>query len=155
MKGSIASPMGQLTTKCQELGGGLATPREGVNRPRAARLLRRGSARQPPKTYWKGNELLGFYKTCNSSLPIPTAAGALSDAEPTSSMYQTATSPTPSSDAGYRSGGDAGNEIVSAVSSIGYRFPSAHAPGLSSINGSADLNLYLDSPLAPHSWQGF
>lgn len=37
MKRSIASPMGQLTTKCQELGGGLATPREGVNRPRAAR----------------------------------------------------------------------------------------------------------------------
>lgn len=34
---------GQLTTKCQELGG-LATPREGVNRPRAARLLRRRKA---------------------------------------------------------------------------------------------------------------
>ena len=30
-----------------------------------------------------------------------------SDAEPISSMYQTATSPTPSSDAGYRSGEDA------------------------------------------------
>ncbi|GFZ18754.1 hypothetical protein Acr_27g0004930 [Actinidia rufa] len=56
---------------------------------------------------------------------------------------------SPSSDAGYRSGGDAGNPILSAVSSIGYVFPSAHVPGLSSINGSADLHLYLDSPLAP------
>ena len=52
-------------------------------------------------------------------------------------MDSTATSPTSSSDAGYRSGRDAGSAISNAANSIGYGFASAYVFWLLSIKGSA------------------